>query len=319
MKEHEEILGNEDLVIQITNFSKKFKKFEAIKDISFNIERGSIHGFIGPNGSGKTTTIKSIIGAYRSKPGQIKILNWKPGSEKANRLIGYIPEKASFPKHLNTIEYLTTMATFSGIKLKEAKIKALEILKSIGLEEHKKRNPNDFSSGMKKKILLAQALIINPTILILDEPAANLDPVARKELFDNLVELRKQGKSIFISSHILSELERIIDSATFIHNGKILFSGRIDDVSKNKNHLYIKTSNNRKTKSLIKTELNIEVEGDLKSELIIKNVNEEVKKNIIKLIMENKITLHSLRHNDLQSFYDSLLENNRKEQDVSDI
>ncbi|AZZ65685.1 ABC transporter ATP-binding protein [Metamycoplasma phocicerebrale] len=319
MKQTSKEVINEGVVIEINNFSKKFKKFQAIKNISFNIKQGSIHGFIGPNGSGKTTTIKSIIGAYRSLPGQIKILNFKPGSEKANRLIGYIPEKASFPKHLNTIDYLITMATFSGIKLKEAKQKALDILKSIGLEQHKKRNPNEFSSGMKKKILLAQALIIDPKILILDEPAANLDPDARKELFDSLIELRKQGKSIFISSHILSELEKIIDSATFIYNGDVLFSGELKNISKSKNNLYIKTSNNLKTKKLLKEILKLESEGDSKSEIIIKDVNEKQKNEIIQIILENKIVLQSLRHNDLQSFYDSLVEQSQGERDDSNL
>ncbi|MEM6829181.1 MAG: ABC transporter ATP-binding protein [Bacteroidota bacterium] len=147
---------------------------------------------------------------------------YKAGSVKANKLIGYIPERASFPKHLNTINYLKAMGELSGLKPKVAFKRANDILEALKMEKQAKRKPIHFSSGMQKKILLAQALLTDPKILILDEPASNLDPTTRKELFDQLIFLRDQGKTILISSHILSELERIIDEATFVYYGEVV-------------------------------------------------------------------------------------------------
>ncbi|UUD36726.1 ABC transporter ATP-binding protein [Mycoplasmopsis californica] len=308
-------------IIAVRNFTKKFKNFVATDNVSFDIYPGTIHGFIGPNGSGKTTTIKSIIGAYISGPNQIKIKGFKPGSPKANRLIGYIPEKASFPSHLNAEEYLATMATFNGMKMREAIKKANEILIELKLEKHKRRNPNTFSSGMKKKILLAQSLMSSPEILILDEPAANLDPTARKELFDTFFELKKRGITIFISSHVLSELERIVDEITFIFNGKVLFSGSSSKMGDGQNDLYFKTNQNKYFKDEIRNTLNLEVSGDISSELVVRSVSEENKNKIIDMIRDKNVILYSLRHNDLQSFYDNLIrqyyeqnnQNNQKE------
>lgn len=312
-----DVKSEQKVIIDIKNFTKKFGKFVACKNVNFQIKSGSIHGFIGPNGSGKTTTIKSIIGAYTIKKGMINIMGFKPGSEKANRLIGYIPEKASFPSHLSALDYIAEMATFNGFKIKDAKVKALQILKDLKLEHHKNRNPNSFSSGMKKKIMLAQSLMNDPEILILDEPAANLDPTARKELFDTFIELRNRGITIFISSHVLSELERIVDDITFIFYGKILFSGNVSNLSTKNNNLYLKTSDNQLFKAYFEKRMNLKVSGDLNSEIIIENVDEIKKKQILSVILNSSYSIASFRHNDLQSFYDKLVnnyyENNKEE------
>lgn len=301
-------------IIVIKNYTKKFGKFVSLHNISFNISQGSIHGFIGPNGSGKTTTIKSIIGAYKSKPGDITVDGYKPGSQKANAQIGYIPEKASFPNHLNTLDYLTTMATLNGIKIKDAKQKALQILGDLKLEKHKFRNPNNFSSGMKKKIMLAQALMNDPKILVLDEPAANLDPTARKELFDSIIKLRNQGITVFISSHVLSELERIVDEITFIYDGNILFTGKTDIFQGKENDLYLKTTNNQYFKDYFSERYNLTIAGDVKSEIVIRKVNSQLMHDIIFIIISSKYELISLRHNDLQSFYDTLISSHKQKE-----
>ena len=230
--------------IEVIKYYKKFKSFVAAKDVDFSVGHGVIHGFIGPNGSGKTTIIKAMIGAYIPNKGKILINGHKAGTAKANELIGYIPERASFPKHLNSVDYLTAMGELSGIKHKESKKRANEVLEALGMQDHAKRKPKSFSSGMQKKILLAQSLLTNPKILILDEPAANLDPTARKELFDQLIELRNQGKTILISSHILAELERLINEVTFIYYGEVIYSGPTKDLTKGKSDVFIKTLDN---------------------------------------------------------------------------
>lgn len=227
----------------IKNLTKQYKgrKKPAVNDISFQIFPGQFHAFIGANGAGKTTTIKSIISAYSDKKykGEIKILGHKNDSALAKKHIGYIPEKAIFPKKINTFNYLKFMSLLSGYSYHESKKIATSILKKLDIESLAKKRPNDFSSGQKKKILLAQALINNPDILIMDEPAANLDPLARHELFEMLLSLQKEGKSIFISSHILDEIGKYATYATILDGGKIVFDGPLDNINNDLNSLYL--------------------------------------------------------------------------------
>lgn len=305
-------INKEIPAIVVDNYSKKFRKFVAAKDVSFEVGHGIIHGFIGPNGSGKTTTIKAIMGAYVPTSGSISINGNQAGHSSANRLIGYIPERASFPKHLNTIEYLKAMGELSGLKAKDAKERGEMILEALGLSAHKKRKPISFSSGMQKKILLAQSLLTDPKILILDEPAANLDPTARKELFDQLLMLRNQGKTILISSHILSELERIVDEVTFIYYGEVIYSGKVDVFNEGKTDVFIKSEDNAKLKKYLKDK-GFKVAGDVKSELLIEHIDPKLTNKLFKLLSTSKIKIISYRSNDLQSVYDKLISQSEKE------
>ncbi|PQP79630.1 ABC transporter ATP-binding protein [Spiroplasma sp. ChiS] len=224
---------NPDLAIEIHGFTKKFKKFVAVDDIDINVAKGKIHGFIGPNSSGKTTTIKSLVGAIIPTSGNFSINGLKSISPSAKKLIGYIPENAWFPKHLNVYKYLIEISYLRDVKYKEAKVKAKEILENLNLWKFRTKNPNTFSLGMKKKVLLAQALIADPKVLILDEPAANLDLTARQELFNDLIKVKNQGKTILICSHILTELQDLTDEITILNYGKVVFSGAIINSSQN--------------------------------------------------------------------------------------
>lgn len=303
----QEIEVRKDLpAIRILNYTKKFGKFIANKDVTFDVDHGVIHGFIGPNGSGKTTTIKTIIGAYTLDQGVIEINGNKPGTSLANTLIGYIPERASFPKHLNTEQYLVAMAELSGIKTKIAKKRAKTILKELGMDEHAKRKPGKFSSGMQKKILLAQSLMHDPSILILDEPAANLDPDARKELFDKLRDLRDQGKTVLISSHILSELERLVDEVTFLYYGEVLYSGTTEKLISKENDIFIKFDDNEKGAALLRN-LGYKVKGDMKQELEIWNLNKAKADAMMKEVVSAGLSVTSFRSNDLSSAYSKLV------------
>ncbi len=305
-------LNKEIPSIQITNLTKRFKKFLATKDVTFDVGHGVIHGFIGPNGSGKTTVIKAMIGAYLSKPNEILINGNPAGSVAANRLIGYIPERASFPKHLNSIQYLTAMGQMSGLKSKEAKERAVLILEALNLQQYGSRNPISFSSGMQKKILLAQSLLTDPKILILDEPAANLDPTARKELFDQLIMLRDQGKTILISSHILAELERLVDEVTFIYYGEVIYSGSTQKFTEGASDVFVKSSDNETLSKLLKAK-KYKVSGDIKTEIEIDNIERKDIAKLLNFVTNSKVDILSFRSNDLQSVYDKLISKAVKE------
>lgn len=223
---------NERVLISLKNVTKEYKgrMAPAIDSISFNVYAGHFHAFIGANGAGKTTTIKAIIGAYSKHrmDGTILIDNIVNTKLEAKRKIGYVPEKAIFPKKVSALEYLSSMALLSGFSIKDSKKLAKNLLIKTGLIQLSKKSPNSFSSGQKKKMLLAQAMIHDPEILIMDEPAANLDPLAREDLFRMLTELQKQGKAIFISSHILDEIGKYTTYATILDGGKIVFSDFVD-------------------------------------------------------------------------------------------
>lgn len=225
-------LNSDKIMVEIKNLTKQYKgKAEpAVNNISFNILEGQFHAFIGANGAGKTTTIKSIIGAYSNfkYKGTILIDGVLNNKIEAKRRIGYIPENAVFPKKISVINYLADMAALSGYSSFESKKLASEVLANLNMSNFAKNRPSSFSSGQQKKILLAQALIHNPDILILDEPAANLDPIAREELFMLLIKLQQQGKSIFISSHILDEIGKYATFATILDGGKVVFNDTVN-------------------------------------------------------------------------------------------
>lgn len=219
-------------IVTISNFTKHYKgrPRAAVENINFNIYPGQFHAFIGANGAGKTTTIKSIIGAYSkyTMKGKILINGENNDTVKAKQLIGYIPENAVFPKKMTSVDYLVLMAMLAGYKLKDAKGLANDILVKLNMTSFAKKFPDSFSSGQKKKMLLAQALIRNPSILIMDEPAANLDPLARDDLFDTLLTLQKEGKAIFLSSHILDEIGKFATYVTILDDGKVVHDGLVN-------------------------------------------------------------------------------------------
>lgn len=237
--------------IEIKNLTKTFnsgsKLKKALDNISFNVEKGSFHGFIGNNGSGKTTTFRTLLGFYPDAKGEVLINGISYKDEKSRKVIGYVPEVAIFPKNLTIREYVYYFAELSGLNKVQANEKTDELLKKFGFDSKEfNKSATKLSSGQKKKILLMQALVNDPEILVLDEPAANLDPSARIELYKELKELSKEGKTIFISSHILLELEKYIDSFTILSNGKVTDSGTIKE----------KLLNNKYNKKIIFSELN---------------------------------------------------------------
>ena len=229
-------------ILFVKNLTKIYsgKKVPAINNLTFNVYPGQFHAFIGANGAGKTTTIKSLIGAYFKWSGTILIDGIRNDKEEAKLKIGYIPENARFPEQMSSKEYLLWMIMLSGIEHKKAQKIVSKKLKELNMWNLRNRSPNTFSYGQKKKILLAQALIHDPEIIIMDEPVANLDPKARLEFFETLIDLKKQGKAIFISSHVLAELNQYFDSATILDGGKIVYSGTKEfKIASNKRDLFL--------------------------------------------------------------------------------
>ncbi len=270
-----------DLAIETTKLRKEFgffKKLVAVDSLDLNIEKGSIHGFIGPNGAGKTTTIKMLTGAISLTKGKARIFGRKAGTTAAKALIGYCPERPSF-YDMGALDFLIYNAEICGLSFKEAKLKAEELLKWMGLEKFRDKKANQFSAGMKQKLGLIQALIHNPEILILDEPTANLDPMGRFDVLERIRLLaRKQNKTVLISSHILGELEKIVDHVTIINKGKTIIQSDVPSLKKKfaSNRFIVDTVNNIKYLKDISTWASVEkiwINAERKIEIVVKNSN----------------------------------------------
>ncbi len=287
--------------LEVSSFSKRYKKKApyAVSDVSFKVFPGEFHGFIGANGAGKTTTIKSLIGAYARYEGEVKIFGLKSNTAEAKSLIGYIPESANFPKNINALEYITYMSYLSGLTKKDAKALAIKNLKDIGMLPLAKRKPSTFSSGQKKKILLAQALAHDPKMLIMDEPAANLDPKARFEFFDNLKFLQKQGKAIFISSHILTELDKFVDSVTILDGGKVVYTGTVAELTKNEEMIYrIHTDNDVSVKKFLKSKkISFKISDDKDAVILAKMLNRKNIMDFLTFTNKSKILISEFKNN----------------------
>lgn len=221
-------------MIQITNFTKQYGDFTAVDSLNLTIERGDVFGFIGPNGAGKTTTMKFLATLIKPTSGDALInghrVSEKP--EEVKRSIGYMPDTFGVYQGMKVWEYLDFFGAAYRIPASARKSVIDESLKLLDLEKIRDEYVNNLSRGVKQRLCLAKTLIHNPPVLILDEPASGLDPRARIYIKGILTELRKMGKTILISSHILSELADCCNKVGIIERGKLLASGPVDRILK---------------------------------------------------------------------------------------
>lgn len=218
----------------IENLSKSFGSRRIIDNISFSVPQGSIFGFLGENGTGKTTTMKMILGLLKKDDGIIKVCGEEVyyGETKTNRFIGYLPDVPAFYGYMKPIEYLKLCGEITGMDGKILKKRIEELLNLVGLENNNKKI-GGFSRGMKQRLGIAQALLNEPKLLICDEPTSALDPVGRKEILDILLKIKGKSTVIF-STHILSDVEKICDSIAILHKGNIALSGEVEKLKQGK-------------------------------------------------------------------------------------
>lgn len=213
-------------VIFIENLMKTFDGREVLKGVSFEVKKGSITGFIGPNGAGKTTTIKIIAGLIRKSGGRVEVLGEDPwDNPKVHEKMSVIFTNLVYPQENTVEEYLKDIGRIYGANI-------TDFVDEFKLKDHLKKKLSQLSSGLAQRVQLVASLIKNPELIIADEPTANLDPPARIEFYEEVKKLNNQGVTFFISSHILSELEKIITDVVFINEGKVTFQGKIEKALK---------------------------------------------------------------------------------------
>ena len=252
-------------MINTKGLTKYFGNFKAVNDLTLNVEKGEIYGFLGPNGAGKTTTILMLLGIMKPTKGEISLFGRPLYGDYFNikKKIGVVSEKQYLYKEMTPFEYLDFFADFYRVKNRKKRIK--ELLEWVDLSEVQDKKLKQFSRGMQQKVGIARAIIHNPEILILDEPISGLDPIGIKEVRDMIEEQKRLGKTVFISSHLLSEVEKICDRVGIVNKGVLLAEDKMENL-----------------KMRLSKEIGIEIE--------LKKVIPEVIKALSSLDFVNKVT-----------------------------
>ena len=219
------------LLFDLDNLQKRYGHFQAIKGLTLKMEEGSV-GLLGPNGAGKSTLIKTLLGLLDFHGGSASVLGHKLPQEKVaiRQAIGYMPENDCYLPYMTAIEYVSFGGELTGMPRKESFRRAHEVLYYVGLKEARYRKLGGFSTGMKQRVKLAQALVHGPRLVFLDEPTNGLDPQGRDEMLKLINDVKARGVNIVLSSHILSDVEQVCDAVIMMNQGEIVYSGAIHDL-----------------------------------------------------------------------------------------
>lgn len=218
-----------DEALQLTGVSKRFGKHQAVDDISLTIPRGAIYGFIGPNGAGKTTTIRMVMSIILPDSGEIRVLGSTNPQAVKDRL-GYLPEEKGLYKKMKAVEIVAYFGRLKGLGRRDSRRRAVELLDRYGLGEWKDKRCDALSKGMGQKVQVLGTLIHEPDLVILDEPFSGLDPVNMEMVREVILQLKRDGKTVIFSTHVMEQAEQICDSIVMVHHGKKIIDGTIMDV-----------------------------------------------------------------------------------------
>jgi len=218
--------------IRVENLVKKYGKIEALRGVSLEVREGEIFGLLGRNGAGKTTLVKVLLNVVFRTSGDAKLLDQPVENPNARRHVGYLPEDHRFPEYRTGAGALEFYAGLSGLNAATRRTRIPELLALVGLTADAHRLVRGYSKGMKQRLGLAQALLTEPKLLLLDEPTDGVDPVGRAEIRTLLVKLKSQGKTIFLNSHMLGEVERLCDRVAIVEKGQLLKQGTIEELTR---------------------------------------------------------------------------------------
>jgi ABC-2 type transport system ATP-binding protein len=225
-----------ETVVSVRGLTKVFKDFwgrpkaRAVDNVDFEVKRGEVFGLLGPNGSGKSTTVKMLLGLLYPTHGHIEVFGHSPRHVGTKRLIGYLPEESYLYRFLDSRETLDFFGNLFDLPPAQRRRRTEELLEMVGLREVRTRVVGEFSKGMQRRIGLAQALINDPELIILDEPTAGLDPIGCREVKDLILTLAGRGKTVILSSHLLSDVEDVCDRVVIYYGGKIQAMGTLKEL-----------------------------------------------------------------------------------------
>lgn len=305
-------------MLKVINLKKSYGSIEVLKGISFEIKKGTIYGFLGPNGAGKTTTMNVLSGLIGFNSGEIIIdgMELKKNKRELLKKVGYLPQNPVFYGYMTAIEYLSFIGRINNMNDKEIRERSEKLINIVGLSDAAKRKTGGYSGGMKQRFGIAAALFKNPEIVFLDEPTSALDPEGRMEVLEFIKSLKKEGITVFLSTHILNDIERICDEVSILDKGEILVSDNLENL-KNK---------------YIQPIFDIEFEtnpGEIRERLTrigwIKNIKSKdnrlsvyvsdidaAKSNLLRLMVDgnNPVTSFNLRKSNLEDIFIRLVNGN---------
>ena len=269
------------------------KKTRVLHDVTFSVNKGEIFGFVGPNGAGKSTTFKSILNFVSTTSGNITIKDKPPTDNSLKSYIGYLPESPYFYDYLTGEELLKYMGKLHSIYDVVLRERIDELLEKVSMVHARKIQLRKYSKGMLQRIGVAQALINDPEFLILDEPMSGLDPLGRREIMDLILEQKKKGKTILLSSHILSDVESLCDRVGVILNGRVVKIGALCDLYKEINSDYEMLLNCKRSE--VNNVFNQEgVSIEERAGFIVLRFDENKKKEVVNSILETELEMVSL-------------------------
>src|SRR3954454_1919638 len=225
-----------EAVVSVRGLTKVFKDFwtrpkaRAVDNVDFEVRRGEVFGLLGPNGSGKSTTVKLILGLLYPTKGHIEVFGHSPRHVATKARIGYLPEESYLYRYLNSRETLDFFGNLFQLPKGDRENRAEQLLEMVGLSQTRMRAVGEFSKGMQRRIGLAQALINDPDLIILDEPTSGLDPIGCREVKDLILALARRGKTVILSSHLLSDVEDVCDRVVIYYGGKIQAMGTLKEL-----------------------------------------------------------------------------------------
>ncbi len=227
-------LTSKDAFVSIKNVTKPYWNFRALDNVSFDIKEGEVFGYIGPNGAGKTTTMKILVGLITDFQGEVIIGGYTMPKQKdeIHKLLGYLPQNVAFQEWRTVNQALKTFGKLSGLNETEVEVRIPETLEIIGLSDVRQKKISQLSGGMTQKVGLAQALLHDPKLLVLDEPLGGLDPISRRQFKEIVLDLGKKGRTVLFSSHILSDVQDVADRIGILSHGKVKQIGSLNELKK---------------------------------------------------------------------------------------
>ena len=218
-----------DLALKLEGVSKRFGAFTAVDDLSLAVPTGCIYGFLGQNGAGKTTTIRMVMSIFRQDQGSIQVLGHSDAADVKDRL-GYLPEEKGLYKKMRTAEIVAYFGKLKGMDRATANLKAEELLKQYGLGDWLDKKCEAMSKGMGQKVQILGTIIHDPDLVILDEPFSGLDPVNRDVMRDTILQMKREGRTVIFSTHVMEQAEKLCDEMMMIHKGQLDFEGTVAQI-----------------------------------------------------------------------------------------
>ena len=289
-------MNAENNVIEINGLTKRFKDVLAVDELSFEVHSGDVFGFLGPNGAGKSTTIRMILSLITPTSGRIKIFGKTLNENRKEILtnIGAIVEKPDFYQYLPAVKNLEILAKISGKEVSQSRI--MELLELVGLRDRAKSKVKTYSHGMKQRLGIAQTLLHNPQLIVLDEPTTGLDPQGMKEIRDLIIRLSKEeNKTIFLSSHILSEIELVANRMIIINKGSKIVEGEVNKLLNSSTlKVTVEVDNTKEALKILENTIwykNIESITENKFSI---NIEQKAIPDLNKYLVENGVSVNAL-------------------------